>query len=66
MNLNKIRPKNDTEDIILLITKKCETLNKQTHEIRKKHLNLRIPHQEKLFHLHILLSVVLILFGWMD
>ena len=26
-----IRPKNQTEDLLLLITKKCETLIEQTH-----------------------------------
>ena len=29
MNLNMIRPKNGTEDLILLITKNCETLIQQ-------------------------------------
>ena len=31
MNLNMIRPKNKTEDILLSITKNCETLIEQTH-----------------------------------
>ena len=31
MNLNMIRPKNEIEDIILSITKECETLIEQTH-----------------------------------
>ena len=31
MNLNMIRTKNETEDLILSITKNCETLIKQTH-----------------------------------
>ena len=31
MNLNMIRPKNETEDLLLSITKNCETLIKQTH-----------------------------------
>ena len=31
MNLNKIRPKNETEDLLLSITKNCETLIEQTH-----------------------------------
>ena len=31
MNLNTIRPKNETEDLSLSITKNCETLFEQTH-----------------------------------
>ena len=31
MNLNMIRPKNETEDLLLSITKNCETLIEQTH-----------------------------------
>ena len=31
MNLNMIRPKTETEDILLSITKNCEKLVHQTH-----------------------------------
>ena len=31
MNLNMIRPESETVDLILSLTKNCETLNKQTH-----------------------------------
>ena len=31
MNLNMIRPKNETQDLLLSITKNCETLIEQTH-----------------------------------
>ena len=31
MNLNKVQPKNETEDLLLSITKICEILNKQIH-----------------------------------
>ena len=31
MNLNMIIPKNETEDLLLSITKNCETLIDQTH-----------------------------------
>ena len=41
MNLNVIRPKNQTEDLLLSITKNCETLIKQTHRKTEKHSNLR-------------------------
>ena len=36
MNLNLIRPKNETEDILLSITKNCEKLNKQTQKLNKQ------------------------------
>ena len=32
MNLNMIRLKNQTEDLLLSVTKNCETLIKQTHQ----------------------------------
>ena len=31
MNLNMIRPKHETEDLLLSITKNCSTFIKQTH-----------------------------------
>ena len=31
MNLNMNRPKKETGDLLISITKKCETLNKKTH-----------------------------------
>ena len=31
MNLNMIRPKSETEDLLLSLTKNCETLIQQTH-----------------------------------
>ena len=36
MNLNMIRPKNETEDILLSITKNCETPFEQTEKIPEK------------------------------
>ena len=39
MNLNMIRPENQTEDLLLSITKNCETLIEQTHKKQKKHWN---------------------------
>ena len=41
MNLNMIRPKNETENLLLSVTKNCETLIKQTHTNLKKLLNLK-------------------------
>ena len=31
MTINKIGPKNETEDLLLSITKSCQTLIEQTH-----------------------------------
>ena len=44
-----IQPKNETEDLLLSITKSCETLIKQLIGKQKKHWNLNLPNQEKLF-----------------
>ena len=49
MNLDIVRPKNETEDLLLPVNKKCETLIKQTHKNHKKHLILNLLNQEKLF-----------------
>ena len=42
MNLNIIRPKNETEKLLLPITKNCETLIGQTH--RKPEETLEFKH----------------------
>ena len=52
MNLNKIQTKNGTEDLLLSITKNCETLIKQAHtraEETLRHWNLKWPNQVKHF-----------------
>ena len=41
MNLNLIRPKNETEDLLLSLTKNCETLIKQTHRKPKETLEYK-------------------------
>ena len=42
MNLNMIRPKNETEDLLLSITKTCETLIQQTHTKRQESLEFKM------------------------
>ena len=37
MNLNMIQPKNETEDLLLSVTKNCETLMFKLIESQKKH-----------------------------
>ena len=40
MNLNMIRPKNQTEDLLLSITKNCETLIEQTHKKTRRDIRI--------------------------
>ena len=42
MNLHMIRPKNQTEDLLLSITKNCETLIKQTHRKAEETLEFKM------------------------
>ena len=41
MNLSMIRPKNETEDLLLSVTKNCKTMIEQTHKNQKKHWNFK-------------------------
>ena len=50
MNLNMIRPKNGTEDLLLLITENCETLTKQTHRIAEETLEFKLTKPRQTFH----------------
>ena len=50
MNLNMIRPKNDTEDLLLSITKNCETLNEQTHRKAEETLEFKMLKSKETFH----------------
>ena len=42
MNLNMIRPKNETEIFLLSITKNCETLIEQTHRKAEENLEFKV------------------------
>ena len=50
MNLNMIRPKNETEDLLLSITKNCETLIKQTHRKAEETLEFKMNKSREIFH----------------
>ena len=50
MNLNMIRPKNETEDLLLSITKNCETLIKQTHRKPEETLEFKMTKSRETFH----------------
>ena len=50
MNLNMIKPKNETEDLILSITKNCETLIDQTHRKAEETLEFKMIESRETFH----------------
>ena len=50
MNLNMIRPKKDTEDLLLSITKNCETLIEQTHRKAEETLEFKMNKSRETFH----------------
>ena len=50
MNLNMIRPKNQTEDLLLSITKNWETLIEQTHRKAEKTLEFKMNKSRVTFH----------------
>ena len=50
MNLNMIRPKNDTEDLLLSVTKNCETLSEQTHTKPQETLEFKMTKPKETFH----------------
>ena len=50
MNLNTIRPKNETENLLLSTTKNCETLIKQTHRKAEETLEFKMNKSRELFH----------------
>ena len=50
MNLNMIRPKNETEDLLLSITKNCETPIEQTHRKPEETLEFKMIHPKQIFH----------------
>ena len=45
-----IRPKNETEDLLLSITKNCETLIKQTHRKPEETLEFKMTKSRETFH----------------
>ena len=61
MDLDVIRPKTETEDLLVSIGKNCETPKKQTYRKAEKTLPLNLLNQEKLFHLNHLVILVLVL-----
>ena len=50
MDSNMIRPKNQTEDLLLSITKNCETLIEQTHTKPQETLEFKMTKPREIFH----------------
>ena len=50
MNLNMIQPKNETEDLLLSITKNCQTLIEQTHRKPEETLEFKMIKPKETFH----------------
>ena len=50
MNLNMVRPKNETEDLLLSITKNCEMLIEQTHRKARETLEFKMTKPRETFH----------------
>ena len=49
MNFDVVRSKNETGDLIISITKSCETFIKHTHRNAEETLEIKLTKQEKLF-----------------
>ena len=45
-----IRPKNETEDLLVSITKNCETLIEQTHRKTEETLEFKMIKPREIFH----------------
>ena len=45
-----VRPKNETEDLLLSITNKCETLIEQTHRKAEETLEIKMIKPRKTFY----------------
>ena len=50
MNLNSTRPKNEAEDLLLSITKNCETIFKKTHRKAEETLEFKKSKPREKFH----------------
>ena len=49
MNLNMVQPKNQTQDLLLSITKNCEKLVEQTHRKPEETLEFKMIKSKKHF-----------------
>ena len=44
-----VKPKHEIKNLLILVTKNCETLIEQTQKKQKKHWNLNLTNQENRF-----------------
>ena len=58
MTINMTRPKNDTKDLLLSITRNCETFIKQTHTRPQGTLEITLVNHNKLSYSNLLLILV--------
>ena len=49
MNLNKIQPKNETEDLLLSLAKNCEILIEQNHKKAEEALEFKLTESRETF-----------------
>ena len=57
MNLKTVRPKNETEDFLLSLTKNCETLIKETHRKGEETLEFKLTKSRQTFHFNPSISI---------
>ena len=57
MNLDMIRPKNETGELLLSITKNCESFFEQTHRKPEETLDFKLTKSRKTFHFSSPMSV---------
>ena len=50
MNLKMIQSKNETQDLLLSVTKNCETLIEQTHRKAEETLKFKLNKSKETFH----------------
>ena len=50
MNLNMIKPKNETEGLVLSSTKNCETVIQQSHRKAEQTLEIKMIKARETFH----------------
>ena len=53
MNLKMIRPKTETEDLLLSLTKNCKTLVEQTHRKAEETLEIKMIKSREIFHFNL-------------
>ena len=66
MNSDMIRPKNETEDLLMSITKNCEELIKQTHTKPQETLEFKITKPWETSSFKRSKNLALTLNGWWD